>query len=176
MQQGSFIQLDLRWLAHTSIALLNIPPYRFPFYPFYHQSDCTLLWHIGKARKNLLARWTNYVMRVKLGGSGWLAVPHIQHFPSCWNGVREWIRSNNPCCKDNVRLRLLIKEKSRKSSSLSKCDLIKSSSNKIPAVCPGRVWLRSFPELHHSYLLFSSMKRNGITVQRCGTGKWGGGS
>lgn len=34
MQQGSFIQLDLRWLAHTSVALLNIPPYRFLFIPF----------------------------------------------------------------------------------------------------------------------------------------------
>lgn len=22
-----------------------------PFYPFYHQSDCTLLWHVGTARK-----------------------------------------------------------------------------------------------------------------------------
>lgn len=33
MQQGSFIQLDLRWLAHTSVAL-NIPPYRFLFIPF----------------------------------------------------------------------------------------------------------------------------------------------
>lgn len=34
MQQGSFIQLDLRWLAHTSLALLNIPPYRCLFIPF----------------------------------------------------------------------------------------------------------------------------------------------
>lgn len=34
MQQGFFIQLDLRWLAHTSVAPLNIPPYRFLFIPF----------------------------------------------------------------------------------------------------------------------------------------------
>lgn len=70
MQQGSFIQLDLRWLAHTSLTLLNIPPYRCLFYPFYHQSDCTLLWHIGKASKTLLERWTNYVIRVTLCSSG----------------------------------------------------------------------------------------------------------
>lgn len=34
MQQGSFIQLDLRWLAQTSRAPLNIPPYRRLFIPF----------------------------------------------------------------------------------------------------------------------------------------------
>lgn len=41
-----------------------------PFYPFYHQSDCTLLWHIGKASKTLLERWTNYIIRVTLCSSG----------------------------------------------------------------------------------------------------------
>lgn len=52
MQQGSFIQLDLHRLAHTSTTLLNISLHQCLFcIPFYHQSSCALLGHIGKANK-----------------------------------------------------------------------------------------------------------------------------
>lgn len=49
------------------------PTLSLPFYPFYHQSDCNLLCHIGKSSKTLPESWANYVISIQL------SLLHIQH-------------------------------------------------------------------------------------------------